>query len=317
MRLFRENPHRHHESWPEAPPVAFSKEASLRPELRGRHNRWTTDVTSENTSLSEKYERLKNAVREMGGIVVAFSGGVDSSLLLKVAKDILGENVLAITADSPTMAGHELRDAVAVAEALGAEHLVIESGEMGITEFVKNPPDRCYICKAHRYGAIAKLAAERGFRYVVDGENADDSNDYRPGAKAACELGIRSPLKECGLSKQEVRLLSRQVGLNTWSKAAYACLASRIPYGHEITEEKLRQIDLAEEFVREVTDCAQVRVRHYGDTARVEVEPDCIETVAQGRIRTKVVDYLKEIGFLFVTLDLQGYEMGSLNKPLK
>jgi pyridinium-3,5-biscarboxylic acid mononucleotide sulfurtransferase len=274
-------------------------------------------LTANYHTLSEKYECLKRTIRELNGIVVAFSGGVDSSLLLKVAKDILGDNVLAVTADSPTMPSHERGDALAMAEEMGAEHLVIDSGEMGIAEFVKNPPNKCYICKAHRYGTIAKLAAERGFNFVADGENADDADDYRPGSKAAAELGIRSPLKECGLSKADVRVLSKELGLKTWTKAAYACLASRIPYGHEITEEKLRQVDLAEEFIRRVTNCKQVRVRHYDDTARVEVEPDCIETLALTQTRGAVINYLKQIGFQFITLDLQGYQMGSLNKALK
>jgi uncharacterized protein len=274
-------------------------------------------LTVNSHSLSEKYECLKRTIREMKGIVVAFSGGVDSSLLLKVAKDILGDNVLAVTADSPTMPGHERHDASAMAEEIGADHLVIQSGEMGISEFVKNPPNKCYICKAHRFGAIVELAFERGFTVVADGENANDADDYRPGAKAARELGVRSPLKECGLSKADVRVLSKELGLKTWTKPAYACLASRIPYGLQITEEKLRQVDLAEEFIRRVTNCKQVRVRHYDDTARLEVEPDCIETLTQAQTRGAIVNYLKQIGFLFITLDLQGYQMGSLNKTLK
>ncbi len=273
-------------------------------------------MTSETDTLVSKRGRLQHTLRDMKRVVVAYSGGVDSTLLLKVAKDVLGDNVLAVTAKSPTMASHEQGAAEETARQLGVEHLVVETDEMTLPEFVSNPPEKCYYCKKKRFGGLIELARSRGFPYVIDGENADDVTDFRPGSKASHELGVRSPLREAGMSKKEVRMLSKELGLPTWNRPAYACLASRIPYNTPITAEKLRQIDQAEDAIRQLAPAAVVRVRHYGDTARIEIEPDSIHLLTEKEIRERIVRRFKELGFTFVTLDLEGYVMGSLNRVI-
>ncbi len=269
------------------------------------------------TFMNSKYKKLKSILREMGRVVIAFSGGVDSSFLLKTAKDILGPDVLAVTASSATMPARESKDAVNIARDLGVEHLMVESKEMNIPQFVANPPEKCYLCKRSRFGDILKIGQDKGFPFVLDGENVDDSSDFRPGSRAARELGIRSPLREAGLSKSDIRALSRKLGLPTWNKPAYACLASRIPYGNPITEEKLRQVDLGEEFIRSLISVDQVRVRHYGPTAKIELDSRAMLKVMKKDIREKLLHFFKnDLGFKFVTLDLEGYETGSLNKVI-
>lgn len=265
---------------------------------------------------THKFANLRKILRDLNRVVVAFSGGVDSTLVLKVAKDVLGDNVLAVTALSETTAQHERPAAVNLARDLGAEHLVVEISELDVPEFLRNPPDRCYICKKSRFSALLKLAQDRGFNFVADGENADDHRDYRPGIRATRELGIRSPLSEAGLTKKEVRALSKELGLPTWDKHSYACLASRIPYGSQITAEKLRQVDSGEQFVRQLIPGAQVRVRHHGDAARIEVAPQAITALTKEDVRIRLVEYFQKLGFKFVTLDLEGYSMGSLNRML-
>jgi uncharacterized protein len=263
--------------------------------------------------LDSKYQRLRTILREMEAVTVAYSGGVDSTLLLKVAKEALGDRVLAVTADSETTPRQERADAVRLAREIGVEHLVVAGGEMARADFVQNPVNKCYICKKARFGDLLRLAQERGFVWVADGGNVDDQADFRPGLQAVAELGVRSPLAEAGLTKAEIRRLSRQLKLPTWNKPAYACLASRIPYGSEITVEKLRQIDAAEELIRSWGLATQVRVRHCGDTARIEVEPQSIHKLAAKAVRADLVKELRALGFKFVTLDLEGYRTGSLN----
>ncbi|MGA8572794.1 MAG: ATP-dependent sacrificial sulfur transferase LarE [Desulfobaccales bacterium] len=263
--------------------------------------------------LTNKYQRLRAILQDLGSIAVAYSGGVDSTLLLKVAQEVLGERILAITADSETTPRREREDAVLLARELGVEHLVVAGGELELQEFLRNPTDKCYICKKARFSELVKMARERGLNAVVDGGNLDDLADFRPGMRAVEELGVRSPLAEAGLTKAEIRLLSKRLKLPTWSKPTYACLASRIPYHHEITVEKLRQIDAAEELIRRKGLATQVRVRHYGDTARIEVEPESIPRLAAKTVRSDLVKELKALGFKFVTLDLEGYRTGSLN----
>lgn len=253
----------------------------------------------------------------MQRVLVAFSGGVDSTFVLKVALDVLGrDNVLAVTAISDTSARREREEAAALADQLGAVHLMVESNEMALPEFVRNPPERCYICKKSRFEDLVALAKERGFAAVVDGENADDHRDYRPGSKATKELGVRSPLSEAGLTKEEIRSLSRSLDLPTWDRQSAACLASRIPYGTPLTREALQRVDAAEDFLRNLFPGAQIRVRHQGEAARIEVDPRLLPAVTSEEARNAIVRHLRELGFLYVTLDLEGYAMGSLNRTL-
>ena len=263
-----------------------------------------------------KYEHLQTILGQMEGVLVAFSGGVDSTLLLKVAADVLDDQVLAVTALSETTPAHEKQDAAAYARSMGVRHLEIVSQELTMASFTANPPDKCYICKKSRFGEIVRLAAERKIPWVADGENSDDADDYRPGRRAARELGVRSPLREAGLTKQEIRHVSRELGLPSWNKPAYACLASRIPYGQSITSAKLQQVDAGEDFIRSLGLAWQIRIRHEGDTARIEVEAEAIDRFLDSGVRRPVVSRLRELGFKFVALDLEGYSCGSLNRVL-
>lgn len=271
------------------------------------------DITA---ATRRKYEHLQALLKDMQGVMVAFSGGVDSTLLLKVAADVLDDKVIAVTALSETTPAHERQDAAAYARAMGVRHLEIVSRELTLASFTANPPDKCYICKKSRFGEIVRMAAEKKIPWVADGENSDDADDYRPGRRAARELGVRSPLREAGLTKQEIRALSRDLGLPSWDKPAYACLASRIPYGQAITAAKLRQVDAGEDFIRSLGLAWQVRLRHEGDTARIEVEAEAIDRFLDRDVRRRVRSELRALGFKFVALDLEGYACGSLNRAL-
>ncbi len=251
----------------------------------------------------------------MRSVLVAFSGGVDSAFLLKVAADSLGRNVLAVTAVSPTYPQEEHDRACALARALGVRHISIFTDELADPTFASNPPNRCYHCKKALFGKLREIAARENLRVIVDASNADDLSDYRPGRKAAEEAGIRSPLVEAGLVKAEIRLLSKEMGLETWDKPSAACLASRLPYGERITPEKLRRIDAAEKILREL-GFKQVRVRSHGDLARIEVESEALPKLASPGTRDHVAAELKKLGFTYVTLDLLGYRTGSLNEAL-
>ena len=250
----------------------------------------------------------------MKRVLVAFSGGVDSTLLLKVAKDVLGDQVLAVTALSETTARHERSDADRLAKELSAEHLRVHTRELQMPEFVNNPENKCYICKKERFGGLVELSQKKGYRFVLDGGNLDDHSDYRPGIKATRELGVRSPLAEAGFSKQDIRTLSKQLGLDTWDKPSYACLASRIPYHSPISADKLRQVDDGEEFLRNLGFLGQVRVRHHNEIARLEIDARDLPKFLQPALRNKVVEHFKELGFTYIALDLEGYNMGSLNR---
>ncbi len=277
----------------------------------------TPVMTGDLQSMENKCTLLKDALIRMESVVIAFSGGVDSTLLLRVALDVLKDKVLAVTALSETTPRHEMDDALRLAKEFGANHLVIESDEMKLPEFVNNPEHRCYLCKKGRFSVMVELARSSGFAWVADGSNLDDDADYRPGMIAVHELGVKSPLLEAGLTKNEIRLLSKSLGLSTSNKPSYGCLATRIPYGSPITVEKLRQVDAAEELIRTMIAVnRQVRVRHCGDTARIEVGEEDLAALLERGARAWVVDAFKDLGFKFVTLDLEGYRMGSLNQGL-
>ncbi|MFH0994498.1 MAG: ATP-dependent sacrificial sulfur transferase LarE [Pseudomonadota bacterium] len=259
------------------------------------------------------YAGLKEILKKLGRVAIAYSGGVDSTLVLRVAADVLKDSVMAITARSDTTPQEEHEDAVRFTRQIGVRHIVVETHEMRIPEFVQNPPNRCYICKKYRYEALMAIADQHGFTVIADGENADDGKDYRPGRLAARELGVRSPLCEAGLTKDRVRDLSKMLGLSTWNKPALACLASRVPYFSALTPEKLRQIDEAETFIRSRGSITQVRVRHFGDTARIEMDSNGITRMMTPSIREQVISFLKQLGFVHILLDMEGYRMGNLN----
>lgn len=265
----------------------------------------------------EKLEKLEDIIRNLGSVLIAFSGGVDSTFLLKVCLDVLGKDkVLAVTARSSTYPARELEEAKALALKLGARHEIIESEELAVPGFSENPPERCYYCKKELFGKLVRMARERGFNFVADGSNADDTGDFRPGMKAKDELGVVSPLKEAGLTKAEIRNFSREMGLPTWDKPSFACLASRFPYGEKITAEKLDRVGKAEELL-DALGFTQYRVRSHGDLARIEVSPDEIDRFFDSSLREKVTKEFKKLGFVYVSLDLTGYRTGSMNESLK
>ncbi|MEW5806736.1 MAG: ATP-dependent sacrificial sulfur transferase LarE [Acidobacteriota bacterium] len=260
----------------------------------------------------DKYEKLKSIVKECESLLVAFSGGVDSSFLARVACDALKGRTLAVTAVSESLPKSEKIQAKTIALEIGIPHLFIESGEMGNSEFLKNSYTRCYFCKSDLFERLRSIAREKGFKFIAYGANADDEGDFRPGSRAALEFGAIAPLREAGLTKEEIRLLSRELGLSTWNKPSKACLSSRIPYGEEITAEKLRQIEMAEEAL-EMLGFRQLRVRHHGSIARIELGAEELDRIGNPRMRNEIVRLVKKAGFKFVTIDLEGYRMGPFN----
>jgi len=265
-----------------------------------------------------KLSHLYSLIAELGSAAVAFSGGTDSSYLVAVCIDVLGQDhVLALTADSPLTPRAELALAHAVAAQLGARHIVLRSEDLANPQIASNPPDRCYHCKYSRFSALLNVCQSEGIRYLLHGENNDDASDYRPGSLAAKELGVLAPLREAGLTKAEVRRHSRDRGLPNWDKPANACLASRFPYGTLLTADGLARVEAAEEALRKAWGLRQLRVRDHFPVARVEVPSEHIHRLVQPEVRTSAIDALRRVGYRYVTLDLVGYRMGSLNDDLE
>jgi uncharacterized protein len=267
-------------------------------------------------TLTQKQESLGAILRDLGRVVIAYSGGVDSTFLLKAAADTLGAgNVLACMSVGPSEPSHLLEKAERMARDIGVELMTLAAGEMDDPNFTANKADRCFHCKSHLCGTLLEVARKRGFNHVAFGVNYDDLDDFRPGNRAMKVFGVRSPLAEAGLTKDEIRELSRQAGLPTADQPASPCLASRIPYGLEVTEQRLRQVDQAEDFLRSL-GFVEFRVRHHDTVARIEVPPAQIATILAEPVRSNVVEKLKLLGFQFVTVDLQGFRSGSLNESL-
>ncbi|HET7578334.1 MAG TPA: ATP-dependent sacrificial sulfur transferase LarE [Bacillales bacterium] len=265
--------------------------------------------------LQEKHKKLQAILREMGSVVIAFSGGVDSTFLLKAALDVLGtKQVLAVTADSETYPSGELEEAKKLASELGAPHQVIETSELAIPGYQANGRNRCYFCRQNLFEKLQPILEEHRFATIIFGLIADDMSDFRPGVQAAKEYGVRGPLQEADLHKEEIRELSKQMGLPTWDKPSFACLSSRIAYGERVTKEKLTKVEKSEGFLKTL-GVRQIRVRTHGEMARIEVEPQDMAIVLENKER--ITKRLKEYGYQYVTLDLAGFESGSMNKVLQ
>ena len=267
-------------------------------------------------TLRLKKEKLVHYLKGLDSLLVAFSGGVDSTFLLALAHETLGDKVLAVTESSCTYPSRERHEAIQFAKERGIAHMIFQSDETRIPEFVSNAPDRCYHCKKALSQQLLKIAEERGLQYAAYATNVDDLVDYRPGLKAADEMGIIAPLVEAELNKEEIRFLSKEMGLPTWNKPAMACLASRIPYGEIITEEKLMMVEKAEAYLAK-SGFKQYRVRHHGSVARIEVESAEIEKISEPVLRKNIVEKFRELGFLHVAVDLEGYITGSMNRDLE
>jgi uncharacterized protein len=265
------------------------------------------------TRLEEKLKLLKNNIKSLERLTVAFSGGVDSTFLLTTAHEVLGDRLLAITARTATFPEREFKRSEDFVKKLGVKHLVLSFDEFKVPGFSDNPPDRCYHCKMALFSQIKKISQEHGIDYVADGSNQDDLLDYRPGIKAVDELGIISPLQEAGMTKEDIRILSREMGLPTWNKPSFACLASRFPFGDEITREKLRMVDRGEEYLIKL-GFDQVRVRCHGKLARIEVDAPSRRRFFDTDFMDQVAHEFKKIGFAYVSLDLHGYRTGSMNQ---
>ena len=267
-------------------------------------------------TIHDKYRVLQENLKALGSVAVAFSSGVDSTFLLKAAQEALGDKVIAVTASSCSFPKRELEEAKAFCEKNGICQIIVESEELDIDGFRQNPKNRCYLCKHELFEKIWEIAKENGMNAVAEGSNMDDNGDYRPGLIAVKELGVSSPLRQAELSKAEIRELSKEMGLPTWDKQSFACLSSRFVYGEEITESKLSMVDQAEQLLLDM-GFHQLRVRIHGQMARIEVMPSEFLKLMEDANREKIVSEFKKIGFSYVTLDLQGYRMGSMNETIK
>jgi len=267
-------------------------------------------------TLDGKLAKLRDILSQMKGAIVALSGGVDSTFLAKVAYETLGDKAVAVTVGSQIHAGFEEREAAEVARAIGIRHMLIRADALGVPGLAENPPERCYICKKAIFKMLLDIAAKEGHGIVAEGTNASDEGDFRPGVRALSELRVRSPLREAGLAKQDIRDLSRRMGLPTWNKPSYACLASRIPYGERITPEKLRSIEKAEDLLR-ARGYRVFRVRHHGSVARIELSAEEMKRFLAEENLAEISREIKALGFAYVALDLEGYRTGSLNETLR
>ena len=265
--------------------------------------------------VEDKLSKLKEIVSKLESVVVAFSGGVDSTLVAKVCYDTLKDNSMAVTARSETYPDFEFKESQKLAREIGIKHLVVDTSELAIEGFANNPPERCYFCKTELFGNLKQIAKEHGFLNVADGANLDDTQEFRPGLKASKELNVRSPLKEAGLKKEDIRKVSKLLNLPNWNKPAYACLSSRFPYGQSITEEKISMVSEAETYLRGL-GLIQFRVRHHETIARIEILPEDIHILTNSPAREELTAKFKKIGFTYVTLDLEGYRSGSMNEIL-
>ena len=268
------------------------------------------------SARAKKKKRLIAILKAYDRLVVAFSGGVDSTFLLAASQEAIGDRVTAVTADSPIHSRREIREAIQTAKALGVKHIVVPFAEMTVPGFAANPPDRCYTCKQLIFAEIIRMAGSMGVERVAHGVNLDDLGDYRPGLKAAEEMGVAAPLVEAGLNKADIRALSRRMGLPTWSKPSMACLASRIPYGRPITLEALKMVEAAEEILQGL-GFSGCRVRHHGDVARIEMAARDVNRATRPVVRSQLLKGLQAIGFTHVAVDLEGYVQGSLNRALE